>query len=203
MGIVLHPITSCLPHPDEEVLEAYVLHRLPEALTAPVEEHLLICHRCQDAVAAIDQFVASLKSAGRPSASPVASPVLSGFRSMAPIAAALVLSALVVVWKYPHGAPVSPVTVTLSSLRAAHPPSPAPAGKPLNLSIEMPDLKSEEFYRVEVVDAAGSMAWRGPVTESDGKLIATVSRPLSDGVYWVRLYGANSELLREFGLSAQ
>jgi hypothetical protein len=203
MGIVLQPITSCLPHPDEEVLEAYVLHRLPEALTAPVEEHLLICHRCQDAVAAIDQFVASMKFAGRPSVPAVASPVLSGFRSMAPIAAALVLSALVVVWKYPHEAAVSPVTVTLSSLRAAHPPSPAPAGRPLNLSIEMPDLKSEKYYRVEVVDAAGSMAWKGPVTESDGKLIATISKPLGDGVYWVRLYGANSELLREFGLSAQ
>lgn len=203
MGIVLHPITSCLPHPDEEVLEAYVLHRLPEALTAPVEEHLLICHRCQDAVAAIDQFVASLKFAGRPSVPAAASPILSGFRSMAPIAAALVLSALVVVWKYPHEAAVSPVTVTLSSLRAAHPPSPAPAGKPLNLSIELPDLKSEKYYRVEVVDAAGSLAWQGPVTESDGRLIATISRPLGDGVYWVRLYGANSELLREFGLSAQ
>jgi len=202
MGIVLHPITSCLPHPDEEVLEAYVLHRLPEALTAPVEEHLLICHRCQDAVAAIDQFVASMKFAGRPSAAPVASPVFSGFRSMASIAA-LVLLALVVVWKYPPGAPVSPVTVTLSSLRAANPLSPAPAGKPLNLSIELPDLKSEKYYRVEVVDAAGSLAWQGPVTESDGRLIATISRPLGDGVYWVRLYGANSELLREFGLSAQ
>jgi hypothetical protein len=202
MGIVLHPMTWSLSHPAEDILEAYVLRRLPDALAAPLEEHLLICHRCQDAVAALDQFVASMRYAVQPPVPPVASPVLSGFRSMAPIAA-LVLSALVVVWKYPQQAPVSPVTVTLSSLRAANPLSPAPAGKPLNLSIEAPDLVSGKYYRIEVVDAAGNLAWKGPVTESAGKLIATISIPLGNGVYWVRLYGTNSELLREFGLSAQ
>lgn len=202
MGIVLHPMTWSLPHPAEDILESYVLHHLPDALVAPVEEHLLICHRCQDAVVALDQFVACMRFAVRPPVPPVANPVLSGFRSMAPIAA-LVLSVLVVVWKYPQQASVSAVTVTLSSLRAANPLSPAPAGKPLNLSIEAPDLVSGKGYRIEVVDAAGRIAWKGLMTESAGKLIATIPRPLGDGVYWVRLYGANSALLREFGLSAQ
>jgi hypothetical protein len=202
MGIVPHPMTWSLSHPTEDTLEAYVLRRLPDALAAPLEEHLLICHRCQDAVAALDQFVASMRFAVRPSIPPAAGPILSGFRSMAPIAA-LVLSALVVVWKYPQQVSVSPVAVTLSSLRAANPLSPAPAGKPLTLTIEAPDLGSEKYYRIEVVDAAGGMAWKGPVTESAGKLSANIPRPLGDGVYWVRLYGSNSELLREFGLSAQ
>jgi hypothetical protein len=41
------------------------------------------------------------------------------------------------------------------------------------------------------------------VSEVDGKLAATMSKPLRNGVYWIRLYGADSELLREFGLSAK
>src|SRR3954469_22058425 len=68
MGILLHP-NRCLPqHPSDEILEDYALSRLPEALAAPVEEHLLICHRCQDAVEAMDDFAAALKGAVRPPA---------------------------------------------------------------------------------------------------------------------------------------
>jgi len=54
-----------------------------------------------------------------------------------------------------------------------------------------------------VVDAAGSPVWEGAVSEVGGKLTATMSKPLRSGVYWVRLYGTKSELLREFGLSAK
>jgi hypothetical protein len=61
MGIVLDPSKVFSLHPNEEILEEYVLHRLPEILTAQVEEHLLHCHRCQDAVAETDEFVAALK----------------------------------------------------------------------------------------------------------------------------------------------
>jgi hypothetical protein len=41
------------------------------------------------------------------------------------------------------------------------------------------------------------------VSDIDGKLVATMSKPLGSGVYWVRLYGKDSQLLREFGLSAK
>jgi hypothetical protein len=58
-------------------------------------------------------------------------------------------------------------------------------------------------YSVDVVDASGSSVWKGVVSDVDGKLVTTLPRPLVRGVYWVRLYGSNSELLREFGLSAK
>jgi hypothetical protein len=54
-----------------------------------------------------------------------------------------------------------------------------------------------------VVDSSGGPVWKGAVTETDGKRIATMSKPLGKGVYWVRLYGANSEFLREFGMSVK
>src|ERR1700722_8575983 len=63
MGIVLDPTKCFASHPSEELLEEYVFHRLPEVLTAQVDEHLLICHRCQDVVAETDGFVIGLKAA--------------------------------------------------------------------------------------------------------------------------------------------
>jgi hypothetical protein len=202
MGIVLDPTKCFLPHPNEEILEEYVLHRLPETLAAQVEEHLLICHSCQDAVATTDRFIATLKvSTSQPAPWWSILPSLASRTSLAPMVA-LVILALVVVWKHPQEAS-APVAVSLSSLRGLSPLASAPAGKPLRLSIDLPDLVSTGEYRVEVVDAAGSPRWKGAVSDIHGRLVATISKPLENGVYWVRLYGRDSELLREFGLSAK
>ena len=202
MGIALNQRNRGLAHASEEILEQYVLHRLPEALVARFEEHLLICHKCQDALAVTDDFIAAMKSAPTQSAPAVAGPVLWGFRNLAaPVA--ILLSALIVVWQHPQNSAVSPAAVSLSSLRAVKVSAAAPAGKPLNLSMEIPDLLPAENYEVQVVDFAGRLAWKGPVAESDGKLLATLSKPLAGGVYWVRLYSAPSTLLREFSLRTE
>ncbi len=205
MGIVLDPTKFSLPHPNEDLLEEYVLHRLPEPLAAQVEEHLLICPLCQDAITETDQFLAALKvAASQPAPAMVRPGWLDARTSLAPILALVVL-ALAVVWNYPSYPQdaSTPVAVSLSSLRGTNPLSPAPAGKPLLLSIDLPDLVSGSKYSVEVVDAAGGPVWKGSVSEIDGHLVATMSKPLVSGLYWVRLYGADSELLREFGLSAK
>jgi len=52
-------------HIAEDVLEAYVLARLSEAEVVPVEEHLLICQRCRDRVAWLDDLVGSIRAAAR------------------------------------------------------------------------------------------------------------------------------------------
>jgi hypothetical protein len=213
MGI-LQDLNRCFPpHPTEEILEEFAFDRLPGVLTAQVEEHLLICPGCQDTVAETDSFVGALRAAVRHPAPAMGSvgsawpnvlealPRLAYRTSLAP-ALALVILALVVVWKHPQEASM-PTAVSLSSLRAADPLALAPAGKPLLLSFEAPDLASGQEYRVEVVGAAGAPVWKGAVTATGGKLVATMSKPLSIGVYWVRLYDADSELLREFGLSAK
>jgi hypothetical protein len=213
MGILVDPI-KCFPsHPSEEILEEYIFNRLSAVRTAQVEEHLLICQNCQDAVAETERFVSALKVATRQPVPPIG-PVRSAWRngpkalrhfaprtSLAP-ALALVILALVVVWQHPQEAS-APIAVSLSSLRGTNPLSPAPAGKLLQLHIDAPDLLSSREYGVQVVDSTGRPVWKGAVSDIDGKLVATMSKPLADGVYWVRLYGTNSELLREFGLSAK
>jgi len=203
MGIVLDPI-KCFPsHPSEEILEEYVFHRLPGVLVAQVEEHLLICESCQDAVAETDRFVSAMRTANEQPVSAIG-PFRSAWRTgtnLAPVLA-LVILALVAVWKHSPEAS-APVAVSLSSLRGAALLSSAPAGKPLQLSIEAPDLTADREYRVELVDAKGRPVWKGAVSATDGQLVATMTKPLGIGVYWVRLYGTDSELLREFGLSAK
>jgi anti-sigma factor RsiW len=211
MGISVDPTKNFPSHPSEEILEEYVFHRLPEPLTAQIEEHLLICPDCQDAVAETDRFVSALKAAA-----PALGQVRPGWRkvlealprvsisktSLVPVVALLVLAVLAV-RRQAQAPPTEPVAVSLSSLRGSGALSPAPAGKPLELRIEAPDLIAGNQYRVEVVDSAGSFVWKGAVTQRDGKLAVSMPKVLGNGVYWVRLYGADSELLREFGLSAK
>jgi hypothetical protein len=202
MGIVLDPTKCFLAHPNEEVLEEYVLYRLPEALLAQVEEHLLLCESCQNAVAGTDSFVAAMKIAADPP-TPWRGflPSLPNRTQLASMAALVILT-LVALWPHPPE-PSAPVPVSLSSLRGSNVLAPAPAGKPLRLGIDQPDLVPTGVYRIQVVDAAGGPIWKGPVSDVDGKLVATLSQPLRKGVYWVRLYGADSEVLREFGIFAQ
>jgi hypothetical protein len=120
------------------------------------------------------------------------------------MATILVLAMVVfLVVRQPSPEPSAPEAVFLSSLRAFDTLSRAPAGKPLQLHLEAPDLATGKQYRVEVVDAAGRPAWKGPVTATGNKLVANLPQRLGTGVYWVRLYGADAELLREFGMSVK
>ncbi len=52
-------------HIAEDVLEAFAMARLSGAEIVPVEEHLLICQRCRERVAWLDDFVGSIRSAAR------------------------------------------------------------------------------------------------------------------------------------------
>jgi hypothetical protein len=50
-------------HPSSDELEAYSLGLSPDADLEIVEEHLLICERCQDELALTDQYVPAMKKA--------------------------------------------------------------------------------------------------------------------------------------------
>jgi len=51
------PIKS---HPTEETIELYSLGRLAEELVPSLEEHLLVCERCQEALREEDSFSQSI-----------------------------------------------------------------------------------------------------------------------------------------------
>jgi anti-sigma factor RsiW len=69
-------MVGCLPpqdsffHCDEQVLEEYCLGLLNEQRTNVVEEHLLMCEKCQEALETQNEFVQCLKAALRAQRTP-------------------------------------------------------------------------------------------------------------------------------------
>ena len=202
-------LTKHLPsHPNEEVLEEYVFHRLPAVLVAQVEEHLLLCESCREALHKIDEFVSTMHASAR---------TLNSIQSSAPGArrrtalwtgagavsvAVVTLAGLLVLHETPKEQ-AAPVAVTLSSIRGLEALSIVPAGKPLELHIDAPDLAPAGNYQIRLVNSAGGQIWKGTTTHRDGKPLAQIPVALKAGVYWVRLYDATGTALREFGMSAK
>jgi len=50
-------------HIDEELVEQYALGGMTELESASVEEHLLVCRRCQDALSLTDRLIHSIRAA--------------------------------------------------------------------------------------------------------------------------------------------
>jgi hypothetical protein len=192
------PIT----HPDEDVLENYAFNRLSDLEVSEIEEHLLICEECQRTFAATDEYVQLMKAGTAayiakhaPGSPPRVRLREEGLRWNAAAAAILLLTCLTALlsWRAPLGVPQ---TIELNALRGDSPSniSQAPAWQPLDLQIDLKEVRPAAGYRVEVVDATGRRVWFGGTP-------ARLTKGLSPGVYWVRLSTDAGEYLREYGLS--
>jgi hypothetical protein len=189
-------------HPDEDAFEDYIFGRLSETAVSEFEEHLLVCELCQLALAEADEYVRVMKAATSAYAGDVGLSVVSshpirkpdeGLRWNAAAAAILLLTCLTALmsWKNPGS---DPKIVELQAYRGDSSPSVrAPAGKPLDLRIDLKDLRSSGGFRVEIVDQTGRRVWFGGVP-------ARLNDGLASGDYWVRIAADAGEPLREFGL---
>jgi hypothetical protein len=202
-------------HFDEDVIELYSLGRLPDKEAADLEEHLLVCHACQDLLEKSDDFVRSFHMAIQPGeprpkasrSSPWRRLLDGGWRPL-PVAAALVLAAVAVVALAPRNPEVlGEVDVKLTALRGSGSGiiGAIPARHRVRLELDAKAL-SGQSYRIELADSRGRQFWQSPspaAVEQDF-IRATVSRPVPEGLYWVRLYDpASGRLAREYGLRAR
>jgi hypothetical protein len=217
-------IFSTQGHPTPETLEEYAFERLSEADTEVLEEHLLVCADCQGTLGDVDEYILLMKhAAARPPtarAKPMDARMWGGrivewerapWRPVyAACAVVLALAVSVTVLKWPVrtfetaetrvGATES---VQLLALRGGEPATgQAHERQPVDLSIDLTDLPVADRYRVEVVNAAGAVAWDAEVMPSSNALRAHLAKGLHAGTYWVRLYSSGA-LLREFGLRVQ
>jgi hypothetical protein len=203
-------------HPGEETLEKYSLGHLSESDVERVEEHLLICHRCQDELTAVEAYIRDVKAAckelGR-EPKPLRTGFLGRWIAAIPMPAMATAGALAVlllmvgipILRQP-GATMGPaVAVELSAMRGAENGgiATAGAGHPLELIIDTAQLPAASAYRAEIVDARGAQIWSGSPLRDATRMVLKVSRPLPAGTYWVRLYGADRDPLREFGLQVK
>lgn len=183
-------------HPDDEVFENYAFDRLSESQVSDLEEHLLICEQCQRGLAQNVDYILLMKTATAAYRNGGSPPQVRGGEHglswNAAAAAIILLSCLTALlsWRAPSG---EARTVVLNAYRGE--PVEAPAGRPLDLQIDLRDVPLAAGYRVEVVDPAGRRLWFGGTP-------ARLSTGLAPGMYWVRLSTEAGEALREYGLRA-
>lgn len=191
-------------HPSEDELEAYALRHLTEEQVAAVETHLLVCEDCQQRLAELDSFIASMKAvtAEHSRAAARMLPAVAAWSRWQIAAGALAVGLIAVGFFYWNPASqAAPATIVLSAMRGGSVPAAAPAGVPLDLRILSTQLDGRPGFRVEIVTELGAAVWSGPLTQTSGEPArAHVDRHLSAGAYWVRLYGPDNQFLQEYGL---
>jgi hypothetical protein len=184
-------------HPHQDLFEDYAFDRLSGDQVAGFEEHLLVCEECQETLAKTDEYIQVMKAATAAYVAGPTGPTLPrrgpGLRWNAAAAALLLLTCLtgLLSWRTPAG---DPKAIVLDAYRGAAKTPQAPAGRPLDLKIDLKDVRPASGYRVEVVDASGRRIWFGGPP-------AHLAKGLPKGDYWVRLLTDNGEWLREYGLA--
>jgi hypothetical protein len=172
---------SFTSHPSEDLLEEYAFQRLAEEHVAPLEEHLLACSSCQEALAEIDEYLLLMKrGTAQAAVSPGREPRRSWWRGWMPnrapgfaskwaptwahnwawtAAGALACLAAAILLSH-RPVPIAPVSIALVPLRGGE-TNTAPRGAPLELQLEPGDSSSPADYRIEIVTVAGKRVWNG------------------------------------------
>jgi hypothetical protein len=197
-----------LSHPSEDEWEEYAFGRLPKSKVAGAEEHLLACASCQSTLEQVDSMIQSIRTASTHIIKP---PTGIPFReSWIPfqirpamalsLCGVLVLAVGIGLLRPSHQPSNLPVAlITLTSFRGETTATAGPE-QPLDLEISLSDIPLAASYRLEVVTTSGDSAWKGTPEMMAGKLVSHVPKGLTKGVYWVRLFGSDAALIREFGL---
>ncbi len=196
-------------HASDEFLEQYALGLLTGPLLAQVEEHLLICSRCQEQLTETDGYVAAMRAAAarldREDESRKKSwTLISGaltFRRLGwgMALAALALGGLALRLSMNPAHSSQPFAVALQTSRGSELQH-APARRPLALSLDITALPPFPAYQVETVDAVGRVEAQSSARASQGRVRTSIAKGLPSGNYFIRLYSPSRELLREFGL---
>jgi hypothetical protein len=190
-----------LSHPSEQEWEEYAFGRVPEAKAAVLEEHLLCCADCLETFEPLDDYVQMMRRAApeireqRKSIFPawLKLPVRSGVAAVAmAVAFTLVCVAVASTWRSIPSGPLA--YVALASLRGQS-AAVAPPNRPLVLRMSEPTGR-----QIGIFDLEGTQVAVANVRSEDGQLTAQVPKGLAPGVYWVRLFGGGSVLIREFSL---
>jgi hypothetical protein len=196
-------------HSSDEILEQYAMHSLQEPVLAEVEEHLLVCSRCQEQLKEIEAYVGAMHDAAErldqedESRKRFLTRVSEAFTfrklawAMAAVALTFVVIALRVAMKTAQSP--QPFALTLVTSRGSEVPH-APSGRPIDLSLDITGLSLFSTYTVDVVDESGRVQLQSKAAETQAKAGMSLPGDLRPGNYFVRLYSPSRELLREYGL---
>ena len=194
------------PHLDTSEIEQYSMGTLPEPKIKLFEEHFLACESCQDQLLEMEAYVNAVRSVSPKLRTASASRREWRFTWGTPawVAAGIVMGGALFLAKnwMPHPTARPEVAVVLRASRGIEDldKATASAGQPLMLIIDLMEIPQASSYRLEIVDSPGKPEWNGAAVSQGGKILQQIAKGLSAGRHYVRLYGANGELLREFRL---
>lgn len=189
------PRRNCLW--DEDIIERYSMGSLSEDEAAGFEAHLLVCESCQaklteqDAIRSHIQGAAALQREDFRTRERGIRLFPGLFPALAGLAIVLVLAGVALRWIRPDTAAPA-FALKLEAMRGSAPGGQAPSGRPLQVQADLSGLPAAA-YRLELVDRDGAALWKGVAPAA--KLPA-----LRPGSYFMRVFTANGQLVREYGL---
>ena len=208
-------------HLSEDAIELYSMARLDETLMEAFEEHLLLCEACQNRLEETDQFIHAYRTVAaraeteaaavsRPDPAPAQSSrwawltgAFTGWRPLYAMGGALAAAALVIalVPRGPQGALIER-SIELQAVRGSAPAVlSAPAASRLNLTLDITGLPAADPLRVAVARESGGDEWSTTVERpASEKISVKPNSAFGPGLYWIRIYGPDNALLREYGL---
>jgi hypothetical protein len=184
-------------HRTDDQLEQYALDRLPEADLAGLEEHLFVCAGCRERLDEIGDFALGMSEVTARKAERRGR--VWGLLRRPACAMAVAFAVLIIViavFSKGHQDFAPLVSLQLTAVRGEMPAT-VPAVQ-FNLMLSDGPREGGPF-RIEVVDATGSRMWTGLAESGPSGVLVKVTKRLTNGDYFVRLYTASGQMLREYG----
>ncbi len=193
-------------HPDEQVLELYVLGKLTGEDLHAVKTHIEHCEQCQYRSMDLGEFINTLRDAAASERSEEKYHLQSAKQPVwqSPwIAAAGIAACILMAIPFFKTVPSVSETVELASSRgpAASTSTHVRSGHPLNLKIDLIGISEGRCCLIHVVDIEGRLISEPAAKREANKISATLT-PLKAGQYWIRLLSYDKKPLQELGLTA-
>jgi hypothetical protein len=191
-------------HGTEDQLEAYALGHLAASdrhLLESLEEHLMICSACRNRLDEIEAFTSAMRHTfGANSASAISRPRdLFAWLPWPKVSiglALLALIAIVVLFSRDQTRFIPVANLQLSAARGEM----AVAAPASQLDITLIGAPAEgQSFRSRIVNATGGTVWNGQASGVAGRLNVKAQQRFVPGDYFLRLYGASGEVVREYG----
>jgi len=210
-------------HAPEELLERYAMYNLCEAEAEALEDHLMFCRQCQDALDSVENFLLSARQASRlVRQEALAEDVrtsfwrrLARFLGLSPEigwrsaswyvmpAAAVVMAGIAGVLMIAPSQTPEYQRVALSAVRGSE-AGVVTSSELLELQLNTVGLQRDSAFRVEIVNAAGETLQQAVAQPVADAMSVRLQSRLAPGQYWVRVYSAaSSVLVREYSLRSR
>ena len=187
---------------DTEELERISLGQASAEETEAFEEHLLLCPACQQRFEETESYTHAIRAAAAElQVDRAAGRSWWSMPRLVPALACMALLAIgiVSVTRFSANTP-PPLAVSLTATRGSVPGGTVPAGREMELAPDLSGIATPGPYRLEIVDARGDVAWKGVFDGAAGRVAVPA---LHVGTHFVRIYSAQGELLREYGLNVR